>query len=66
MARRVVSDKIKELRRAGDHGGVVAWSQVAEKLSQPMDTLKPDFVKRPAAPSVRRVINSRRAGKHGD
>jgi hypothetical protein len=56
-AARVVSNKIKELRRAGDHGGVVAWSEVAGKLAQPADTL--DFVKRPAAPSVRRSLRIR-------
>jgi hypothetical protein len=34
----IVRGKIEELRRAGDHSGVIAWSQVAEKLSQPIDT----------------------------
>jgi hypothetical protein len=53
-APRVVAGKIEELRRAGDHSGVMAWSKVAEKLSQPIDSLKPAFEKRPHAPSVRR------------
>jgi hypothetical protein len=52
-AARVVRDKIQELRWADDYSGVVAWSQVAEKLAQPMDALKPDFEKRPAAASLR-------------
>jgi hypothetical protein len=52
--RRVVSNKIEERRRGGDHIGVVAWSRVAEKLSQPIDSIKPNFQKRPQAPSVRR------------
>jgi hypothetical protein len=30
----VVKKRIEELRRAGDIKGVVAWSQVADKLSQ--------------------------------
>jgi hypothetical protein len=53
-APRVVRSRIEELRRAGDLRGVVAWSQVAEKLSQPLEHLRPDFEKRPPAPSVRR------------
>jgi len=33
-APRIVKKRIEELRRAGDIKGVVAWSQVADKLSQ--------------------------------
>jgi hypothetical protein len=33
-APRIVRDKIEELRRAGDHGGVIAWLQVANQLEQ--------------------------------
>jgi hypothetical protein len=33
-APRIVKDKIEELRRAGDHHGVRAWSQVAHQLEQ--------------------------------
>ena len=40
---------VRELRRAGDHNGVRAWSQVAEKLSQPIDGFRPYFEKRPPA-----------------
>jgi hypothetical protein len=32
-APRVVKKRIEELRRAGDLGGVEAWTQVADKLS---------------------------------
>ena len=33
-APRIVKDRIEELRRAGDQGGVSAWSQVADQLEQ--------------------------------
>ena len=33
-APRIVKDRIEELRRAGDQGGVRAWSQVADQLEQ--------------------------------
>jgi hypothetical protein len=33
-AHRVVKKKIKELTRTGDHGGVKAWSQVADQLAK--------------------------------
>jgi hypothetical protein len=29
---RIVKKRIEELSRAGDHGGVEAWSQVADQL----------------------------------
>jgi predicted NBD/HSP70 family sugar kinase len=43
-APRVVADKIEELRRAGDHSGIMAWSKVAEKLSQPIDSLINQYI----------------------
>jgi hypothetical protein len=33
-APRIVKNKIEELRRAGDQGGVIAWLQVADQLEQ--------------------------------
>src|SRR6516162_3476678 len=37
-APRIVKDRIEELRRAGDHSGVKAWSQVAHQLAQLQST----------------------------
>jgi hypothetical protein len=33
-APRIVKRRIEELQRAGDHVGVIAWSQVAHQLEQ--------------------------------
>ena len=49
----IVTSKIEDLRCANDPDGVRIWTQIAEQLLRPVDSLKPDFEKRPAAPSVR-------------
>jgi hypothetical protein len=49
----IVTSKIEELQRADDLDGVRVWTQIAEQLLRPIDSLKPDFEKRPAALSVR-------------